>query len=162
MEKTKRKILQPDILSQPQRPEVNFRVSIPYDHVTFGKIKALLAEDNIGVTCSAQRTTGELFSKLKDRIQKDKLSYLVYEITCECEEKYIGKTTTFQHTLHTCMLLAWRQRTQCSVSAFHRKRSLNHIWSSKSCVQGNQQSEVKEMITIKATQCLNYQTETLN
>lgn len=68
-------------------------ISLPFDNVIFGRVRSLLQPYNVRVVGKAQCPLDNiLFSNLKDRVDKKWRSDLVYEVTCECQATYVGKT----------------------------------------------------------------------
>ena len=74
------------------QPSTSF-VSIPYIHGISEPIKRALAEVGVGVAMKPSITLGNIFHKPKDRIDFEKKSGLVYQISCRnCDAVYIGET----------------------------------------------------------------------
>lgn len=66
--------------------------SIPYVKGLFEKLKHIVKNKITLVAKSDNNLRKTVFSRLKDQTPLMKQSSLVYEVTCECEEKYVGQT----------------------------------------------------------------------
>ena len=158
MENTIEKYLFPSNEPETAPMPVKF-MSIPYEHVPFGKIKALLAPYNIRIVGCPQKTLGSLlYTKLKDKVDKKYVSDVVYEITCECSLRYIGQTK--QH-LYKRFKQHSRGNSEHSALSSHLIDSGHSIKfeNVKVLCSERQQNkrDIKEMIYIRSNHCMNTQ-----
>lgn len=143
------------------RPLPKYTISLPYDVAPFNKIKCLLERIGVRVVGKASSSLGQLlFTKLKDKIPKDWMSGVVYQVTCECGGCYVGHTNQYlkdrlrQHNSRVpdrsalaahlseggCVVNLDNVKVLCSEDNLHRRRT-------------------KEMIFIKRFGNINYQTD---
>ena len=136
-------------------------ISLPYDKVVFNKLRYILKPHNIKAVGKASKTVGQMFySLLKDRIPKEKVSEVCYEITCECDLKYIGQTK--QH-----LLKRFQQHKNGDIGHSALSEHLisqNHKISFENCrVLCNEATQakrdVKEMIYIRCSNVMNSHTD---
>lgn len=125
-------------------------VAIPYIPEVFHKLKRTLNEVGIKAVGKAAKPLSCLSTQLKDKIPKQFLSNVCYELTCDCGKNYIGQTKQFildrvkQHIKggnQQSAMSAHLKDDNCSLS-FDNVRIL--------CQEQNRKvREVKEAILIK-------------
>ena len=70
--------------------------SIPYVKDLFEKIKPMFKQYNIQLVGRANKPLEkQIFSKLKDKTEKEKQSNIIYNIKCDCKKNYVGQTTQY-------------------------------------------------------------------
>lgn len=135
-------------------------VSLPYEPVTFGRLKSCLANYGIKTVTKSQKSMKSFYTNLKDPVSKAQTSGVVYAIKCECNQSYIGNTGQF-------MLQRFNQHlkgdsTHSALSA-HLRETLHRISFDDMnicCTEKNRRvREVKEMIYIKTNNNINERTD---
>ena len=95
IKKTKLKHNQVNITTKSKKSEEPMEkptIAIPYVKGLFEKLKHACNDNLIVVGKAGNTLKKSVFSKLKDATPLMLLSYVVYEVTCECGYKYIGHT----------------------------------------------------------------------
>ncbi len=91
IEKTLNQTTTRNATNQEEKEQTKF-VSIPYIKGLFEKIKHIFKDTDTKIVGSGGNNLNKnIFSRLKDKISKDKQSHVVYNIPC-CEDSYIGET----------------------------------------------------------------------
>lgn len=146
------------------------RISLPYVQGLFEKLKSFLLKYNIQAVARPHTNLYiPLFSKLKDKITKDKQTNIVYKSKCECGSEYIGKTgqTLKKRTQQHIADSTSHAKSEESMSALslHLKNSTHHITLDNFTILEKESNplkrSIKEMIHIKKSKnTLNKQTDT--
>lgn len=136
----------------PPQPKPSRYVSLPYDHVCFGKLKSLLKLFDIEVVGKAQTSFKELFfSRLKDAVPKSQKSDLVYEITCECEATYVGQTSQYAETRFNQHLNGTESHSSLSAHLIETGHTVTFDDFKILCSEPNRRvRDVKEVIHIQS------------
>lgn len=138
-------------------------LSIPYDGVTYGKIKALMLPLNIMVIGRPQKTLGSLtYTKLKDNIDKKFLSNVVYKMECtECQSQYIGQTRQHLFARFQQHRNGKEDHSALSQHLHEEGHTISFDNVTVLCTEMNQKKrDVKEMIHIRNSTCINSHTDT--
>ena len=126
--------------------------TLPYIKDVSDKIKRILLETGVQVAFKPFLTTGRLLPSLKDEINHNKKSSLVYEVPCQnCAFVYIGQTkrdlksrikehqraikfqrpeksTLCQHSMENDQLIDWSEVKILKVEHDYSKRLLTESW----------------------------------
>lgn len=84
--------VQPIIARNPPKKTI----ALPYNVVPFNKIRKILEEHDIRVVGRASTSIGHMFyTSLKDKVPTRLKSGVVYQVSCECGETYVGQTDQY-------------------------------------------------------------------
>ena len=68
---------------------------IPYIKGLSQQLCRMLKTETINVVFYQTHTVGRLYSNMKDRIPTDRLSNVVYRLSCDCGAKYVGQSRQY-------------------------------------------------------------------
>lgn len=138
-------------------------ISVPYTGVGFNKLKVVLLKHDIKLVGKPMNTIGHMFhTRLKDDIPKELRSDVCYEISCDCNVKYIGQTKQHLHKRfkqHQNGDINHSALSEHLVSSGH---NINFDNVKILCNESHRQKrDVKEMIYIRMNETINTQTDSL-
>lgn len=136
IEKTLNGMRNNNATNQEEKEQTKF-VSIPYIKGLFEKIKHIFRDTDTKIVGSGGNNLNKnIFSRLKDKIPKDKQSHIVYKIPCCEENSYVGETRnrlatrTGQHEYNIESVTVLSVNTQ-SMKNIHRNLTKQKFFSKK-------------------------------
>ncbi|XP_057338456.1 uncharacterized protein LOC130676319 [Microplitis mediator] len=116
------------------------------------------------------KTVGSIYTRLKDKVNEDLMSELVYAIPCECGKKYVGQTKQYlrnrtnQHRLN-CRPVNILKSEQTALARHHFDTGHNFDFNSVSILDREDnylKRSVSEMVFIYLNDTVNLKTDLNN